>query len=153
VAPGSAAITFINYARFLIRFPASHPHRSDLQPALLPALLDRTGTGAAALVEPDRIVRFWSALANELRALGATTLHTLEMPELVGTDIRVPVSGMSSLAEVMVLLRYLELRSRLYRLISCSKCARARSTPRSASSRSPAPAWSWASRSRASRPS
>jgi circadian clock protein KaiC len=74
-----------------------------------------------AAVEPERIVRFWSALSNELRALGATTLHTLEMPELVGADIRVPVSGMSSLAEVMVLLRYVELRSRLYRLVSLFK--------------------------------
>jgi circadian clock protein KaiC len=66
-------------------------------------------------------VRFWSALSNELRALGVTTLHTLEMPELVGSDIRVPVSGISSLAEVMVLLRFVELRSRLYRLISLLK--------------------------------
>ncbi len=74
-----------------------------------------------AAVEPERIVRFWSALSNELRALGVTTLHTLEMPELVGPDIRLPVSGMSSLAEVMVLLRYVELRSRLYRLISLLK--------------------------------
>jgi circadian clock protein KaiC len=66
-------------------------------------------------------VRFWSALSNELRALGVTTLHTLEMPGLVGPDIRVPVSGMSSLAEVMVLLRFVELQSRLYRLISLLK--------------------------------
>ena len=74
-----------------------------------------------ATLEPERIVRFWSALSNELRALGVTTLHTLEMPELIGANIRVPVSGMSSLAEVMVLLRYVELRSRLYRLISLFK--------------------------------
>jgi hypothetical protein len=74
-----------------------------------------------AAVEPERIVRFWSALSNELRALGVTTLHTLEMPELVGPNVRVPVNGMSSLAEVMVLLRYVELRSRLYRLISLFK--------------------------------
>jgi circadian clock protein KaiC len=74
-----------------------------------------------AAVEPERIVRFWSALSNQLRALGVTTLHTLEMPELVGADVRVPVDGLSSLAEVMVLLRYVELRSRLYRLISLFK--------------------------------
>jgi circadian clock protein KaiC len=66
-------------------------------------------------------VRFWSALSNELRALGVTTLHTLEMPELIGADLRVPVSGVSSLAEVMVVLRYVELKSRLYRLISLFK--------------------------------
>ena len=74
-----------------------------------------------AAVERERIVRFWSALSNELRALGITALHTLEMPELVGTEVRVPVNGMSSLAEGMVLLRYVELRSRLYRLISLFK--------------------------------
>ena len=74
-----------------------------------------------AAVEPERIVRFWSALSNELRALGATTLHTLEMPELIGAEVRVPVGGMSSLAEVMVLLRYVELRSRLFRLVSLFK--------------------------------
>ncbi len=72
-------------------------------------------------LEPDRLVRFWAALSNELRARGVTTLHTSEMPELIGADIRVPVGGISSLAEVMVLLRYAELRSRLYRLISLFK--------------------------------
>ena len=74
-----------------------------------------------AALEPERIVRFWSALSNELRALGVTTLHTLEMPELTGPELRVPVDGISSLAEVMVLLRYVELRSRLFRLISLFK--------------------------------
>jgi circadian clock protein KaiC len=74
-----------------------------------------------ATLEPERIVRFWSALSHELRALGVTTLHTLEMPTLVGVDIRPPGSEISALAEAMVLLRYVELRSRLYRLISLSK--------------------------------
>ncbi|MDB4914038.1 MAG: Circadian clock protein KaiC [Gemmatimonadetes bacterium] len=74
-----------------------------------------------AALEPERIVRFWSTLLNELRALGVTTLHTSWMPELVGTEIRVPPNGIAPLAEVMVLMRYVELRSRLYRLISLVK--------------------------------
>jgi len=74
-----------------------------------------------AALEPERIVRFWSALSNELRALGVTTVFTLGMPDLVGTDIRVPVSGIAPHAEVMVLMRYVELRSRLYRLVSLFK--------------------------------
>ncbi len=74
-----------------------------------------------AALEPERIVRFWSALSHELRALGVTTLHTLEMPTLVGVDIRPPGSEISALAEAMILLRYVELRSRLCRLISLSK--------------------------------
>jgi hypothetical protein len=48
-------------------------------------------------------------------------MHTLEVPELIGAEIRVPVSGMPSLAEVMVLLCHVELRSRLFRLISLFK--------------------------------
>jgi circadian clock protein KaiC len=46
-----------------------------------------------AALEPERIVRFWSALSNELRAQGVTTLHTLELQELAGPDVRVPGSG------------------------------------------------------------
>jgi circadian clock protein KaiC len=84
-------------------------------------LIDGLSGFELAALEPERIVRFWSALSNELRALGVTTLHTMEMPELIGTDIRVPVSGIALLAESMVMLRYVELNSRLYRLISLFK--------------------------------
>jgi len=74
-----------------------------------------------AALEPERIVRFWSALSNELRALGVTTVHTSWLPDLVGTEIRVPATGVAQLAEAMVLMRYVELRSRLYRLVSLVK--------------------------------
>ena len=84
-------------------------------------LVDGLSGFQQAALEPERLVRFWSALSNELRALGVTTLHTLEMPELMGADLRLPVSGISSLAEVMVVLRYVELQSRLYRLVSLFK--------------------------------
>jgi circadian clock protein KaiC len=84
-------------------------------------LIDGLSGFEQAALEPERVVRFWSTLSNELRALGVTTLHTLEMPELMGADLRIPVSGISSLAESMIMLRYVELRSRLYRLISLFK--------------------------------
>jgi circadian clock protein KaiC len=74
-----------------------------------------------AALEPERSVRFWSALSRELRALGVTTLHTLEVPELLGSEIRVPGGGISAIAETLVLLRYVELRSQLFRLISLFK--------------------------------
>jgi circadian clock protein KaiC len=69
----------------------------------------------------DRCSELWSALTHELRALDGTTLHTQEMPEIMGLELRVPVGGISSLAEVMVLMRYVELRSRLFRLVSMFK--------------------------------
>lgn len=84
-------------------------------------VIDGLASFEQATFELERIVRFWSALSNELRALGVTTLHTLELPQFIGSDIRVPPGGLSALSEVMVVLRYVELRSRLFRLISLFK--------------------------------
>ena len=84
-------------------------------------VIDGISVFQEAAVEPNRIVRFWSALSNELRALGVTTLYTLELQELAGPDFRAPMSGIASLGEVMMLLRFVELRSRLHRLISLLK--------------------------------
>jgi circadian clock protein KaiC len=72
-------------------------------------------------LEPERIVRFWSALLGELRVLGVTTLHTMELSQLMGVEIAVPVGDVSSLSDVLVLFRYVELRSRLLRMISLFK--------------------------------
>jgi circadian clock protein KaiC len=45
----------------------------------------------------------------------------MELPELMGTEIRTPIGGVSSMADVLILLRYVELQSRLFRLISVFK--------------------------------
>jgi circadian clock protein KaiC len=60
-------------------------------------------------------------LMNEMRVLGVTTLYTLEVPDIMGPTIRTPIGDLSSLAENLVLLRFVELRSRLYRLLSVLK--------------------------------
>jgi len=44
-------------------------------------------------LEQERLVRFWSAFSDELRALGVTTLHTMELPELMGPELRAPAGG------------------------------------------------------------
>jgi circadian clock protein KaiC len=72
-------------------------------------------------VNPERIAPFFTALVNELRALGATTVATLEVSDLIGPIARAPVSELSTITENLILLRYVELRSRLYRLISLLK--------------------------------
>jgi circadian clock protein KaiC len=74
-----------------------------------------------ASIEPGRMDHFFTALANELRVLGVTTLYSLEVPDILGPAIRVPLDDISSIAENMLLLRFIELRSRLYRLISILK--------------------------------
>jgi circadian clock protein KaiC len=70
---------------------------------------------------PHRISRFLTALANELRVLNVTTLYTAETRNLIGGVIEGPTIGLSTIAENLILLRYVELRSQLRRLISVVK--------------------------------
>jgi circadian clock protein KaiC len=71
--------------------------------------------------EPGRIGKYLTALMNEMRVLGVTTFYTLEIPDIMGPSIRTPIGDLSSLGENLILLRFVELRSRLYRLISVLK--------------------------------
>ena len=72
-------------------------------------------------IDPSRIGNFFSAIANELRVLGVTTVYSLETPDVIRSGLRLPVEDASSLAENIILLRYVEERSRLYRMISILK--------------------------------
>jgi circadian clock protein KaiC len=72
-------------------------------------------------VDPLRIGNFFSALSNELRVRGVTTVYSLEVPNILGPAVNVPVDDASSLAENMILLRFVERRSRLHRLVSILK--------------------------------
>jgi circadian clock protein KaiC len=84
-------------------------------------VIDGLSVFQEAALEPERIIRFWSVLSNELRARGVTTLHTVEQQELSGPEVRMPLRGIASLSDVMILLRFVELRSQLHRLISLLK--------------------------------
>jgi len=68
-----------------------------------------------------RIGRFLTALANELRVLNVTTLYTAETRHLIGALIEGPEMGLSTIAENLILLRYVEVRLQLRRLISIVK--------------------------------
>ena len=70
---------------------------------------------------PHRIGRFLTALANELRVLNVTTFYTAETRNLIGAVIEGPTIGLSTVAENLILLRYVEIRSQLRRLISIVK--------------------------------
>jgi circadian clock protein KaiC len=84
-------------------------------------LIDGLTSFHKAAVEPSRLDHFFTALANELRVLDVTTLYTLEVPDILGPAIRIPIDDISSLAENLFLLRFIELRAQLYRLISILK--------------------------------
>ena len=83
--------------------------------------IDGLGAFRSAASEPGRMGHFLSALTNELRVLGVTTAYTLEVADIIGPTIRAPIDDLSSLAENLVLLRFIEQRSRLYRLLSILK--------------------------------
>jgi len=70
---------------------------------------------------PDRIGRFFGALTNELNALNATTVFTMESRDVVGGALQVPVSGISALVQNLIFLRFVEYRSDLLRLVSVGK--------------------------------
>ena len=74
----------------------------------------------AAAVHLERVTFFMAALTNHLRKLGTTTLFS-EETDLYGAEIRHTAFGVSAFIENVILLRYGELRSRLYRLISIIK--------------------------------
>ena len=83
--------------------------------------IDGLGALRNAASEPARMGHFLTALTNELRVLGVTTAYTMEVADIIGPTIRAPIDDLSSVAENLVLLRYIELRSHLYRLISVLK--------------------------------
>ena len=67
----------------------------------------------------------FSAFSSEFRGLGVSTLYTAES-DLIGPVLGLPLSGLSlqgvsCIAEIILVTRYVELRSRLHRMISVLK--------------------------------
>jgi len=84
-------------------------------------LLDGLGGMIQSAVHPDRITRFFAVLANELRARGVTTVYTLEMEGIYGSHLGMPVAGISSLVENLIMFRRVEERSQVRRTASILK--------------------------------
>lgn len=74
-----------------------------------------------ASVYPEQFAGFLQALVNALRGLGVTSLLTLVLPSLFGPELNLPTFTSGSPADNVLLLRYVELHSQLYRLLSVIK--------------------------------
>lgn len=72
-------------------------------------------------VYPERVGRFLTAITNELRRRGITTIFTVETPHLLGTPIEWPIRGVASIAENIIFLRYVDVNAQLLRLLSILK--------------------------------
>lgn len=73
------------------------------------------------ILRPERMSSYVPALANELRRRGVTTLMTVELDSYVSDDLIAPVPAASATMDNGVLLRHVELRSRVHRLITVLK--------------------------------
>lgn len=83
--------------------------------------LDGLGAFRNAPAGEQRMRQYLPALTNELRALGVTTIYSLEAGNIIGPAMPVAFGDLSILAENLVLLRYVELGATLHRLISILK--------------------------------
>lgn len=81
-------------------------------------------------VEPERVKPLMNALVNELQAMGVTTLITDEndFSATAGSQLLsgLKLKGASAIAETIVVMRYAELRSNIYRMISVLKSRNSR---------------------------
>ena len=73
-----------------------------------------------AAAYPERFTTFFTALSNELRALRVSTVISMET-SFGGPELGLAPVSLSATVENIVVMRYVELRSRLHRLISVLK--------------------------------
>jgi circadian clock protein KaiC len=84
-------------------------------------VLDGLEAFAQDLQAQQRMTSFFHALFQLLRARGVTTLVPQQTHVIVGPDLKVPIQGIESLVDNILLLRFVELRSQLYRMVSVLK--------------------------------
>jgi circadian clock protein KaiC len=77
----------------------------------------------------DRLSDFVTALVTTLRAEGVTSLFAAELDTLVGPELRLPIPTISAAMDNGILLRHVELESRLHRLVSIIKMRQSAADP------------------------
>jgi circadian clock protein KaiC len=70
---------------------------------------------------PERMAHIYSALAQQLEQLGVTTLYSTETRELFARTIQVPVHGLSAATQNIILVRHIEHRATMRRVLAILK--------------------------------
>ncbi len=83
--------------------------------------LDALNDVQRLMLQPERLFPFLTALTNTLRSAGVTSLMSVEAGTILGPELTVPIPAAATAADNALLLRYVELRSQLHRLISIIK--------------------------------
>ena len=71
--------------------------------------------------KPERMGSYLTALMNELRVLGVTTVYTMETLDITGHQIWTSAGDLANLAKNLIILRYVERQAELHRAISILK--------------------------------
>ena len=74
-----------------------------------------------SIASNERLALFLNALMAELHARQVTTICAVELTDMFDQTMRIPLHGGTGFADNLFFLRYVELRSQLYRLISIIK--------------------------------
>jgi circadian clock protein KaiC len=83
--------------------------------------IDGLGGFHRAAVPPQRLIECLTALTNELRALGVTTVATWELGDLFGAQLANPSPEFSNILDNLMLLRLTELQDKLHRIVAVIK--------------------------------
>jgi circadian clock protein KaiC len=83
--------------------------------------VDGIGGFRADAIAPERITPMFTSLLTQLRGLGVTTIISDDSSEVLSGEIVPPTPHVASRVQNIILLRYVELRSQLHRLISIVK--------------------------------
>jgi circadian clock protein KaiC len=70
---------------------------------------------------PERMSHAYSAVGQELERLGVTTLYTTETRALFAKTIEVPIHGLSAATQNIILLRHVEHRAAMLRVLAILK--------------------------------
>ncbi len=84
-------------------------------------VIDGLGALELSVSDADRRQAFLAALSVRLRLAGVTTVFTKEVAKVAGTELDFSDTPIAILGENLLLLRYVELRGRLRRILSVLK--------------------------------
>lgn len=72
-------------------------------------------------IDSERASRFLTAVTNELRARHTTVLMTQQVNALFSSQLRAPMEGVEAIIDNILFVRFVEMRSQLYRMLSVMK--------------------------------
>lgn len=121
VAAGTLRLIWQAPLEYHLDILATHLLAAVRQHGIRRLVLDSLTALEETVAYPERFTRFFTALCNELRTLGVTTIITSEMPLSFGAEVTITAHGVTAIAENVIFMRYTELHSQLRRLFSILK--------------------------------